>query len=97
MMQIEAIQRQFGKVVRRWRKHQRLSQEELATGAGLHRTYISDVERGFRNPSLQSIAKIAAALDISLATLFDYSAEGVDGELDGSSRAEPEVSAPVNA
>lgn len=47
-----------------------ISQEELADRAGLHRTYIADIERGARNPSLQSIEKLARALDVSLAALF---------------------------
>jgi transcriptional regulator with XRE-family HTH domain len=48
-----------------------ISQEELAHRAGLHRTYISDLERGARNPSIESVEKIARALDISVATLFE--------------------------
>jgi CheY-like chemotaxis protein len=48
-----------------------ISQEELADRAGLHRTYISDVERGMRNPSLESIAKLAQALDLTLPALFE--------------------------
>jgi CheY-like chemotaxis protein len=49
-----------------------VSQEELAGRAGLHRTYICDIERGARNVSLESIEKLARALEISLATLFAY-------------------------
>jgi transcriptional regulator with XRE-family HTH domain len=47
-----------------------LSQEALAERADLHRTYVSDVERGARNLSLESIGKIAQALGISCADLF---------------------------
>jgi len=47
-----------------------LTQEELAERADLHRTYISDVERGARNLSLESIDKLARALGISLPILF---------------------------
>ena len=47
-----------------------LSQEELAERAELHRTYISDVERGARNLSLESITRLARALDISVSALF---------------------------
>jgi CheY-like chemotaxis protein len=49
-----------------------ISQEELAGRAGLHRTYICDVERGARNVSLESIEKLARALEISTAALFSY-------------------------
>jgi transcriptional regulator with XRE-family HTH domain len=51
-----------------------ISQEELAERALLHRTYISDVERGARNVSLQSIERLARALEISLPALFSYDA-----------------------
>lgn len=46
------------------------SQEDLADRSGLHRTYISDVERGTRNPSLESIRRLAVALELSVAALF---------------------------
>jgi CheY-like chemotaxis protein len=48
-----------------------ISQEELAARAGLHRTYVSDVERGARNPSIGSVEKLARALQISVSTLFE--------------------------
>ena len=38
--------------------------------AGLHRTYVSDLERGARNPSIESIEKLARALHVSVAKLF---------------------------
>ncbi len=47
-----------------------ITQEELAGRSGLHRTYITDIERGARNPSLESIHKLAEALDVSMSTLF---------------------------
>ena len=65
--------RYFGSVVRERRNHLRISQEELADRAGLHRTYIADIERGARNPSLKSIEKIAKALQLSIAALFSPS------------------------
>lgn len=48
----------------------RISQEELGGRAGLHRTYISDVERGARNVSLESIERLAQALELSVSALF---------------------------
>jgi CheY-like chemotaxis protein len=53
-----------------------ISQEELACRAGLHRTYISDLERGARNPSIESVEKIASALQISVSTLFEQTGSG---------------------
>ena len=60
----------FGQVVRKLRKEQKISQEELAERCGLHRTYISDIELGKRNVSLENIERIAAALDRPLWALF---------------------------
>ncbi|MDY0062341.1 MAG: helix-turn-helix transcriptional regulator [Myxococcota bacterium] len=52
----------FARNVKRLRSAAGLSQEELAARAGLHRTYISSVERGQRNISLENICALAAAL-----------------------------------
>jgi CheY-like chemotaxis protein/DNA-binding XRE family transcriptional regulator len=77
------LKRRFGSSVREWRSRRGISQEELAERAGLHRTYVSDIERGARNVSLESIEKLAGALEISVSTLFlsgTESGEGGDGE-----------------
>lgn len=66
----------LGVAIRNERSAQRISQEELAYRAGLHRTYLSDVERGARNPSIESIAKLAAALQISISQLFEKASNG---------------------
>jgi len=60
----------FGQRVRELRKRKGFSQEALAEKAGLHPTYIGQVERGTKNPSLKSIEKIAKALEVSLPDLF---------------------------
>jgi transcriptional regulator with XRE-family HTH domain len=60
----------FGRAVRKRRRELDLSQEELAERAGLHRNYVSDIERGDRNPSLENIQKLAKALDIKVSALF---------------------------
>jgi CheY-like chemotaxis protein/DNA-binding XRE family transcriptional regulator len=64
------VRTNFANAVRWWRKKHGITQEELAERADLHRTYISDVERGARNLSLESISKLAMALEVSVATLF---------------------------
>jgi two-component system response regulator len=66
------VKKPFGTSVRTWRSRLGISQEELAGRAGLHRTYICDVERGARNVTLQSIEKLARALEISVSTLLAY-------------------------
>lgn len=60
----------FGRAVRKRRRELDLSQEELAERSGLHRNYISDIERGDRNPSLENIYKLAKALGIKVSALF---------------------------
>jgi transcriptional regulator with XRE-family HTH domain len=55
---------QFAANVRRIRRERGLSQEELAFEAGLHRTYISGIERGVRNAGIDNIGVIAVALGV---------------------------------
>ena len=62
---------QFGKNVRKKRELKTLSQEDLADLSGLHRTYISSVERGQRNVSLINIIKITKALECEISELFN--------------------------
>ncbi len=66
------IRAQFGRRVRELRATRKLSQEALAQRAGLHFTYLSQVERGRRNVSLVNIDKIGAALGVSLSALFEF-------------------------
>jgi len=70
------IRARFGRAVRKRRQELGLSQEELADRAGIHRTYVGDVERGERNIALQNIEKLAKALDVPISTLFkEYGVE----------------------
>ena len=64
------LQMAFGKIVRAKRLEKKLSQEELADLAGLHFTYVSSVERGERNISLENIARLAKALACQLKDLM---------------------------
>lgn len=64
------IKQRFGKAIRRRRRELDLSQEELAERAEMHRTYISDIERGIVNPSLEVIEKLTDALGTTVAELF---------------------------
>lgn len=56
--------------IKKYRALAGLSQEELAAVCGLHRTYISDVERCSRNISIDNVEKIAKAFNISVAELL---------------------------
>lgn len=64
------VKKIFGASVRSRRRQLGISQEELAERADLHRTYISDVERGSRNVSLENIERLASALNLPIAALF---------------------------
>lgn len=58
-----------------------LSQEGLADLAGMHRTYVSEIERGLRNPSYRNLFKLAAALEVPLSELIARAERIVSGEL----------------
>lgn len=60
----------FGTRLRQLRLRAKLSQEQLADRAGLHRTYIGSVERGERNISLENIHALAGALGVDVRELF---------------------------
>lgn len=66
----EHILIRYGRAVRKVRLEQGISQEELADRCGLHRTYISDIELGKRNLSLENIERIAISLNRSLSEFF---------------------------
>ena len=66
----EEIRVAYGKAVRAIRQNKKISQEELGDLCGLHRTYISDIELGKRNVSLENIDKIAHALQVKKSELF---------------------------
>ena len=55
----------FGKKVLYYRKKKKLSQETFAKIAGMHRTYISQIEGGKRNIALKNVVKLAKALGVS--------------------------------
>jgi transcriptional regulator with XRE-family HTH domain len=61
------------------RTRKRWSQAELAQAAGVGRTYVSEVERGARNPALETQAKLAAALGVSLADLVAAAEQQIGG------------------
>lgn len=58
-----------GENVRRLREERGLSQEGLAFEAGMHRTYVSGIERGVRNPTVTVLERLAIALKVAMADL----------------------------
>jgi transcriptional regulator with XRE-family HTH domain len=59
-----SISKTFGRNVRTLREQRGWSQEQLAEVSGLHRTYVSGIERAVRNPTLEIVELIAKALDV---------------------------------
>lgn len=68
---MDDVCRRLGLNLAKLRRERGLSQEAFADQAGIHRTYISDIERGSRNPTITVVAKIAKALGVSLGSLLD--------------------------
>ena len=69
-MSREQLLQALGKVIRRKREALGLSQEDLASRAGVHRTYMGSAERGERNVAVVNLERIARALGCSLEDLF---------------------------
>jgi transcriptional regulator with XRE-family HTH domain len=65
-----SIQLLFGQNVRLAREKKSWSQDRLSEQSGLHRTYISGIERGVRNPTIEIVQQIAIALDVDVPDLF---------------------------
>ena len=57
--------------MRRLRNEKELSQEAFAFEAKIHRTYVSDIERGARNPTITVVEKLAVALGVKMGQLLD--------------------------
>lgn len=64
-----STQQKLGRRVRELRKQRGWTQEKLEELSGLDRTYISDIERGVRNPSVKSLERLAKALKVRAAEL----------------------------
>ena len=77
----------FSHNVRRYRTQLGLSQETVAFRTGLHRTYISAVERGKRSISLDNIQKIADALEVETCLLFIDDIDFIDKAKKGGSKS----------
>lgn len=66
----QTISERFGEVVRHTREGQSTSQEKLAEWAEIDRTYVSMIERGKRNPTLEIANRLAEALEVKLSELI---------------------------
>lgn len=66
MAQRTETQRRLGRAVKQVRIRRGLTQEQVSAASGLHPTYISDIERGARNPSWEAITRLADGLAVPL-------------------------------
>jgi transcriptional regulator with XRE-family HTH domain len=66
----------LGRNVRRYRKLKGMTQEQLGLEAGMERSYVSDLERGERNPSVRALGRLADALSVEPMVLLDPSEQG---------------------
>jgi len=66
------VRKEFGKKLRKLREERELTQEDLAEEAGMHFTYIGQIERGLRNPSLVNLHKIAKALKVKSSEILPF-------------------------
>lgn len=77
------VQRRLGRAVKQIRISRGLTQEEVAAASGLHATYISDIERGARNPSWDVMARLATGIGVTVADIgarFDAEQEQAEQE-----------------
>jgi len=65
------VRERLAKNLRRLRQEKDLSQEQFAFEAGIHRTYVSDLERGMRNPTITVVEKLALYFEVPIGTLLD--------------------------
>lgn len=65
------IRKRLGRNVQQLRQAKGLSQEAFAFEAKIHRTYVSDIERGARNPTITVVEKLAKALGVKASRLLD--------------------------
>lgn len=64
------VKRRLGLNVRRLREAKGVSQEAFAFEAGIHRTYVSDIERGARNPTITVVERLAESLGVTASDLL---------------------------
>ena len=72
MVKVTGVSIRVGERIQKIRLEKGITQEKLALDAGLNRAYIGYIERGERNPSTETLSKIAKALRVGLDDLFKF-------------------------
>jgi transcriptional regulator with XRE-family HTH domain len=75
MLSPDDLPKAVGAALKQMREQKGLTQEAVAEKAGVHITWVTQMERGYRNPTIISVAKIAAALETSLVDVFALAEE----------------------
>ena len=73
-------------ILKRLRREKNFAQDDFALIVGLHRTYISQLERGLKSPTLKTLQRVAEALGLSLVQLMEHlekELEHRNGDIDG--------------
>lgn len=70
MLTPDDLPKAVGLALKQIREREGLTQEAVAERAGVHITWVTQIERGYRNPTVVSVAKIAGGLDVSVAEVF---------------------------
>jgi transcriptional regulator with XRE-family HTH domain len=79
-MPVKTLDRLLGAEIQRLRSAKGWSQEYLAEVANLHRTYISQLERGLKSPSVRVLYQITTALGVTMSTLLEAVEESLDAD-----------------
>lgn len=82
-MQLSKLDRFLGLEIQRRRKEKGWSQEYLAEVTGLHRTYISQLERGLKSPSIRVLSHITGALGITMSEFLEVVEDGLSADRQG--------------
>ncbi len=72
------INKALGRVLAKYRVIAKISQEELADRAGIHRTYVSQIERGLKSPTLSVLLKISKSLKTTISSLIAEAEQNID-------------------
>jgi|SRR5579862_4054606 len=65
-----SLPQEFGSIVKEWRQERGFSQEAFAYRCGIHRTYMTHIERGTKMPSIDVVARLARGFEIEVSALF---------------------------
>ena len=69
---MKPLNKKIGEKLKKIRTQKGMSQGDIAKKLGVHRSYISGIERGIRNPTVKNIERLADALGVDVSALFQF-------------------------